>query len=175
MRVLWDANAYTTAAVLFWLCYMLPGQNATNSERHCVQSGPFKAAQTGVLKLGLGSTNRDGYLYVPPQYDPSKASSFILAIHAAGKSGIDALQLLYSSAASSGKACPAKRPWKAGNWCSVSARHASPATVHRLTLSCGAVPSMSTPACIVNAPCKWLRQHALMHPSDMLCAQDFVL
>ena len=75
-----------------------------------MQSGPFKAAQTGVLKLGLGSTNRDGYLYVPPQYDPSKASSFILAIHAAGKSGIDALQLLYSSAASSGKACQAKRP-----------------------------------------------------------------
>ena len=69
-----------------------------------MQSGPFKAAQTGVLKLGLGSTNRDGYLYVPPQYDPSKASSFILAIHAAGKSGIDALQLLYSSAASSGEA-----------------------------------------------------------------------
>lgn len=63
-----------------------------------------------MLKLGLGSTNRDGYLYVPPQYDSSKASSFILAIHAAGKSGMDALQLLYSSAASSGEACQAEMP-----------------------------------------------------------------
>ena len=110
MRLFWNANAYPIAALLPWLCYMLPGQTASNSERHCVQSGPFKAAQTGVLKLGLGSTNRDGYLYVPPQYDSSKASSFILAIHAAGKSGMDALQLLYSSAASSGEACQAEKP-----------------------------------------------------------------
>ena len=63
-----------------------------------------------MLKLGLGSTNRDGYLYVPLQYDSSKAISFILAIHAAGKSGMDALQLLYSSAASSGEACQAEKP-----------------------------------------------------------------
>ena len=89
---------------------MLQGQSATDSERQCVQSGPFKAAQTGVLKLGLGSTDRDGYLYVPPQYDSSKANSFILAIHAAGKSGIDALQLLYNSAAPAGKACQVRKP-----------------------------------------------------------------
>ena len=113
MRLFWNANAYPIAALLSWLCYMLPGQTAPPTQKGTVcRGGLFKAAQTGVLKLGLGSTNRDGYLYVPPQYDSSKASSFILAIHAAGKSGMDALQLLYSSAASSGEACQAEKPMK---------------------------------------------------------------
>ena len=55
-----------------------------------------------IVKLGLTSSGRDGYLYVPAQYDPSKSSPMILAIHAAGKGGLDALQILIASANSSG-------------------------------------------------------------------------
>ena len=67
------------------------------------QSGSFKSAQKGIMKLGLSSGSRDGYLYVPSQYDPTKANAMILAIHAAGGGGLDALQLLMASANSSGK------------------------------------------------------------------------
>ncbi|CAL5227021.1 g9914 [Coccomyxa viridis] len=65
-------------------------------------SGSFNSAQKGILKLGLSSGSRDGYIYVPSQYDPTKANAMILAIHAAGRGGLDALQLLIASANSSG-------------------------------------------------------------------------
>ena len=67
-----------------------------------LQSSGFKAALKSIVKLGLASSGRDGYLYVPAQYDPSKSSPMILAIHAAGKGGLDALQILIASANSSG-------------------------------------------------------------------------
>ncbi len=69
----------------------------------CAQSGSFNSAQKGILKLGLSSGSRDGYIYVPSQYDPTKANAMILAIHAAGRGGLDALQLLIASANSSGE------------------------------------------------------------------------
>ena len=69
----------------------------------CVQSATFKRAQNGILKLGLSSSNRDGYIFVPSQYDPANANAMILAIHAAGRGGLDALQLLIASANSSGR------------------------------------------------------------------------
>ena len=68
-----------------------------------MQSGSFHSTQTGILKLGLSSSSRDGYIFVPPRYDPTKANAMILAIHAAGRGGLDALQLLIASANSSGK------------------------------------------------------------------------
>ena len=165
MRPSCIGNACPFTAGLSWLCYMLPGQHATDSERQCVQSGPFKAAQTGVLKLGLGSTNRDGYLYVPQQYDPNKAGSFILAIHAAGKSGIDALQLLYSSAASSGKSCQACKSWRAGNKRSIPVTDALPATVpwHKLKPSCGLHLPGKLHLSTIAACCNWLCQQAATH------------
>ncbi len=70
----------------------------------CAQSGSFNSAQKGIMKLGLSSGSRDGYIYVPSQYDPTKANAMILAIHAAGRGGLDALQLLIASANSTGKA-----------------------------------------------------------------------
>lgn len=69
----------------------------------CAQSGSFNSAQTGILKLGLSNGSRDGYIYVPSQYDPAKGNAMILAIHAAGRGGLDALQLLIALANSSGK------------------------------------------------------------------------
>lgn len=68
------------------------------------QSGPFNGAQKGILKLGLSGSSRDGYIFVPPQYNPAKANAMILAIHATGRGGLDALQLLIAAANSSGKA-----------------------------------------------------------------------
>ena len=69
-----------------------------------VQRATFKSAQKGILKLGLSSSTRDGYIFVPSQYDPANANAMILAIHAAGRAGLDALQLLVASANSSGEA-----------------------------------------------------------------------
>jgi hypothetical protein len=67
-----------------------------------LQGSDFRAAPKGIMKLGLSSSGRDGYVYVPAQYDPSKGSPMILAIHAAGKGSLDALQILIASANSSG-------------------------------------------------------------------------
>ena len=58
--------------------------------------------QTGILKLGLSSGARDGYLFVPASYTPQRRSAMILAIHAAGKGGLDALGVLVQQANSSG-------------------------------------------------------------------------
>ena len=69
-----------------------------------VQRATFKSAQKGILKLGLSSSTRDGYIFVPSQYDPANTNAMILAIHAAGRAGLDALQLLVASANSSGEA-----------------------------------------------------------------------
>lgn len=65
-------------------------------------------AQTGILKLGLSTSSRDGYIFVPNSYDASRRNSMILAIHAAGKGGLDALGVLIDQANSSG--VPFDRP-----------------------------------------------------------------
>ncbi|BDA49352.1 probable feruloyl esterase C [Coccomyxa sp. Obi] len=59
-------------------------------------------AQTGILKLGLSTSSRDGYIFVPNSYNSSRTNSMILAIHAAGKGGLDALGVLIDQANSSG-------------------------------------------------------------------------
>ena len=58
--------------------------------------------QTGILRLGLSSGARDGYLFVPGSYNPQKRSAMILAIHAAGRGGLDAIGVLVQQANSSG-------------------------------------------------------------------------
>jgi hypothetical protein len=59
------------------------------------------------LKLGLSQSSRDGYLFVPPACNGSAAGlPMILAIHAAGKGGLDAIGVLIDLANSSGAARP---------------------------------------------------------------------
>lgn len=69
------------------------------------QSQSNATAQTGILKLGLSTSSRDGYIFVPDSYNPSKTNPMILAIHAAGKGGLDALGILIDQANSSGAPC----------------------------------------------------------------------
>lgn len=70
-----------------------------------MQAVPFNksiAPQTGILRLGLSTGARDGYLFVPGSYSAQKSSPMILAIHAAGKGGLDAMGVLIQQANSSG-------------------------------------------------------------------------
>ena len=65
-------------------------------------SGVWNATATGLLKLGQSNGGRDGYLYVPPNYAPSKAVPLVLALHADGRNGLDGLAPLFASAKASG-------------------------------------------------------------------------
>ena len=58
-------------------------------------------AHTGILRLGLSSSGRDGYLFVPGSFS-QKRSAMIIVIHAAGKGGLDAMGVLIQQANSSG-------------------------------------------------------------------------
>jgi len=40
----------------------------------------------GLQPLGLSSSGRDGFLYVPPTYRPSQAAPFVVLLHGAGRS-----------------------------------------------------------------------------------------
>nr|QOL01182.1 putative extracellular protein CSOL_100 [Pseudococcomyxa simplex] len=61
--------------------------------------------QRGILRLGLSSSSRDGYLFVPSSYDPAKGAPMIVALHGSGKGGLDALGVLYDQANSAGGQC----------------------------------------------------------------------
>lgn len=62
---------------------------------------PTAAAASGLTALGLGTT-RDGYLYVPPSYDPTKKTPFLLALHGATISAQGPLNLMTPYANSHG-------------------------------------------------------------------------
>ena len=64
--------------------------------------GNASAVHTGIQKLGLSQSGRDGYVFVPSGYNAAAGLDMILAIHAAGKGGLDALGLLIDQANSSG-------------------------------------------------------------------------
>lgn len=61
--------------------------------------------QRGIMRLGLSSSSRDGYLFVPSSYDPAKGAPMIVALHGSGKDGLDALGVLYDQANSAGGQC----------------------------------------------------------------------
>jgi len=60
------------------------------------------ATQTGIMKLGLSNSGRDGYVFVPQSFGPATGNAMILALHGAGKGGLDALGVLIDQANSSG-------------------------------------------------------------------------
>ena len=59
-------------------------------------------AQTGVLRLGLSSSGRDGYLFVPASYRPAARTPLVVVLHGAGKGGLDGLGVVLDQANSSG-------------------------------------------------------------------------
>ena len=64
----------------------------------------------GLLKLGLSSSGRDGYLYVPPDYHVQRPSPLMLCLHAAGKGGLDGLAPLLPFAEALGALAGAQAP-----------------------------------------------------------------
>ena len=71
---------------------------------NCLQAAPPSdaSAPTGILRLGLSSSGRDGYLFVPPSYRPAARSALMVVLHGAGKGGLDGLGVVLDQANSSG-------------------------------------------------------------------------
>ena len=69
-----------------------------------LQAAPSSTATapTGILRLGLSSSGRDGYLFVPPSYRAAARSPLMVVLHGAGKGGLDALGVVFEQANSSG-------------------------------------------------------------------------
>ena len=63
---------------------------------------PNATAPTGVLRLGLSSSGRDGYLFVPPSYRPATKNALMVVLHGAGKGGLDGLGVVLDQGNSSG-------------------------------------------------------------------------
>lgn len=73
----------------------------------CLQAAASSNATTptGILRLGLSSGGRDGYVFVPPSYRQSAPCALIVVLHGAGKGGLDGLGVLIDQANSSGAHC----------------------------------------------------------------------
>ena len=77
---------------------------------HLITAGHLQGAagnhttQTGLFKLGLSTSGRDGYLFVPAGYDSSKPHRLLLVMHAAGKGGLSAIHMFFEQARASGAA-----------------------------------------------------------------------
>ena len=73
----------------------------------CLQAAASSNATTptGILRLGLSSGGRDGYVFVPPSYHQSAPCALIVVLHGAGKGGLDGLGVLIDQANSSGAHC----------------------------------------------------------------------
>ena len=87
-----------------------------------MQKGPGNPkGPKGLIRLGIGGNgtaepsgdnvtcDRDGYLFVPQSYQPSKPTAFLLALHDAGGNSSQPLGLLAAAANASGGAaapCP---------------------------------------------------------------------
>lgn len=65
-------------------------------------SSPNATAPRGVLRLGLSSSGRDGYLFVPPSYRTAAKNTLMVVLHGAGKGGLDGLGVVLDQANSSG-------------------------------------------------------------------------
>lgn len=57
---------------------------------------------TGLRKLGLSNSGRDGYLYVPESYKPGSPVPLIVTLHADSKGGLDGISHLYGFAKTNG-------------------------------------------------------------------------
>lgn len=73
----------------------------------CLQAAASSNATTltGILRLGLSSGGRDGYVFVPSSYRQSAPCALIVVLHGAGKGGLDGLGVLFDQANSSGAHC----------------------------------------------------------------------
>ncbi len=74
-------------------------------ERAQAAGRPNATAPTGILRLGLSGSGRDGYVFVPSSYQASAPSALVVALHGAGKGGLDGLGVLVDKANSSGALC----------------------------------------------------------------------
>ena len=54
--------------------------------------------------LGLSTSGRDGYLFVPAGYNSSRPCTLLLVLHAAGKGGLSAIRMFFEQARASGAA-----------------------------------------------------------------------
>jgi len=84
-----------------WRCRLPEGRR----ERAQAAGRPNATAPTGILRLGLSGSGRDGYVFVPSSYQASAPSALVVALHGAGKGGLDGLGVLVDQANSSGALC----------------------------------------------------------------------
>lgn len=83
-------------------CPAAPTDQAAQLTARPQASQSVSDTTTGLRKLGLSSSGRDGYVFVPTTYNPKQPAPLIVTLHAAGRDGLDGLAPLYESAKAAG-------------------------------------------------------------------------